>query len=117
MTEMIRTAIGALVFGSVITGCATTPRSELEEINRRTTVTVDNQSFSDMTIYASRGQRVRLGTASGKSKTVFNIPSSLVTGSATLHFIADPIGSSRQSVSEEISVSEGDDVGIMIPPP
>ncbi len=83
----------------------------------RTTVTVDNQSFSDMTVYASRGQRIRLGTASGKSTTVFTIPSHLVSGTAVLRFIADPIGSSRASVSEEISVSAGDEVGLLIPPP
>jgi len=113
---MIRRALGALLVCAVA-GCTSTQRNEVNEIDRRTTVTVDNQSFSDMTVYASRGQRIRLGTARGKSKTVLTIPSSLVAGTATLQFIADPIGGSRQSVSEEIQVSEGDDVGLMIPPP
>lgn len=115
--RMIRTAIGYLLIGAIVTGCASAPRSEVDVINQTTTVTVDNQSFSDMTIYASRGQRIRLGTARGKAKTVLTIPSSLVTGTSTLQFIADPIGSSRTSVSEEIHVSEGDSIGVTIPPP
>ncbi|MDQ3674861.1 MAG: hypothetical protein M3365_10845 [Gemmatimonadota bacterium] len=115
---MRRKSIGALFIGAVVASCASaTPLSEVEMIDQRTTVTVDNQSFSDMTIYASRGQRIRLGTARGKSRTVLTIPSSLVAGITTLHFIADPIGSSRASVSEEIQVSEGDSVELTIPPP
>ena len=115
--EMIRTSIKALLVGAAVAGCATTPRSEVEAINQRTTVVVDNRAFSDMTIYASRGQRVRLGIAGGNKKTTFTIPSSLLTGaSANLHFIADPIGSTRQSVSQEILVSPGDEVGLVIPP-
>jgi hypothetical protein len=114
---MIRNAIGALLLVGTLMSCSSAPRSEVDIMNERTTLTVDNQSFSDMTIYATRGQRVRLGTARGKSKTVLTIPSALVTGTSTLRFIADPIGSSRASVSEEIQVSPGDAVGIAIPPP
>ncbi len=115
--HMIRNAIGALLLVGALMSCSSAPRSEVDIMNERTTLTVDNQSFSDMTIYATRGQRVRLGTARGKSKTVLTIPSALVTGTSTLRFIADPIGSSRASVSEEIQVSPGDAVGIAIPPP
>lgn len=104
-----------LMVGAVVGACATTSRSDTG-IREATTVTVDNQSFADMTIYVSRGQRIRLGLARGHAKTTFTIPPSLVTGSATLQFIADPIGSSRASVSEQITVTEGDSVGLMIPP-
>jgi hypothetical protein len=37
-------------------------------------------------------------------------------GMATLSFQADPIGSSGAPISEEITVSEGDEVGLRIPP-
>ena len=107
---------GLVLLGGVVTACAATTRGG-SAVREETTVTVDNQSFYDMNIYASRGQRVRLGTARGKSKTVFTIPSSLVGGSPMLRFIADPVGSARASVSEEISVSEGDSIGLTIPPP
>jgi hypothetical protein len=100
-----------------LTACATAPRSEADEIIGRTTVTVDNQSFSDMTIYATRGQRVRLGIATGHTKTVFTIPRSLLSGTGVIRFIADPVGSSRTAVSEEISVRQGDEIGLTIPPP
>jgi hypothetical protein len=113
---MIRNAIRALLVVGALTSCSSAPRSEVDMLND-TTLTVDNQSFSDMTIYATRGQRVRLGTARGKSRTVLTIPPALVTGTSTLRFIADPIGSSRASVSEEIQVSPGDSIGIAIPPP
>jgi hypothetical protein len=108
--------VGFVLVGAAVYACASTTRGD-PAIREQTTVTVDNQSFYDMTVYVSRGQRVRLGTAPGKSTTVLTIPSSLVGGATMLRFIADPIGSSRASVSEEISVSEGDSIGLTIPPP
>jgi len=114
---MFRKGIAVVVIGALLSGCSARRQSEAEILADRTTVTVDNQSFSDMTIYVSRGQRVRLGSARGHSKTTFTIPPSIVAGVSTLRFIADPIGSTRSSVSEEISVNPGDSVGLTIPPP
>ena len=108
--------VGFVLLGAAAYACSSATRGD-PAIREQTTVTVDNQSFYDMTVYASRGQRIRLGTARGKAKTEFTIPRSLVSGTTMLHFIADPIGSSRASVSEEISVSEGDSIGLTIPPP
>jgi hypothetical protein len=77
---------------------------------------VDNQSFSDMTVYAARSaQRVRLGLAPGHSNTVFTVPAALMGGLTQLRFIADPIGGARPSVSEEITVAPGDSVVLTIP--
>lgn len=85
--------------------------------NEPTTLQVDNQGFLDMTVYASRSsQRVRLGTATGNSKTNLRIPSALVNGLTPLRFIADPIGATRASISEEITVAPGDTVVLTIPP-
>jgi hypothetical protein len=85
--------------------------------NQPTVVQVDNQGFSDMTVYAVRNsQRVRLGIATGNGKTSFNIPSGIVGGLTTLRFIADPIGGRRNSVSQEITVAPGDTVVLTIPP-
>ena len=82
-----------------------------------TVVQVDNQGFLDMNIYAARsGQRVRLGTAAGNSKTNLTIPVGLVTGLTPLRFIADPIGGTRASVSMEITVAPSDTVVLTIPP-
>lgn len=77
---------------------------------------VDNQAFADMTIYAVRGsQRVRLGMANGVSTTRLRIPNSLLFGSSVLAFIADPIGGGRTPISQEITVSPGDEVLLLIP--
>jgi hypothetical protein len=78
---------------------------------------VENQSFSDMVIYALNGaQRVRLGTATGNSTRTFTIPRYLVGGAGPLRFLADPIGGNRTPVSEEMTVQPGDLVTLTIPP-
>jgi hypothetical protein len=82
-----------------------------------TTVQVDNQALADMTIYVLRGgQRVRLGLATGLTKTRFTIPQGIVFGSSVLRFLADPVGSRVTPVSEEITVVEGEEVVLRIPP-
>jgi hypothetical protein len=70
-----------------------------------------------MTIYALRGsQKVRLGLVTGLKVSLLTIPSSLIFGATSLRFLADPIGSSRTPVSDEITVSHGDVVTLTIPP-
>jgi hypothetical protein len=83
----------------------------------RTSVRVENQGFSDMTVYAIRsGQRVRLGIATGNTTTTFTIPPNLIFGATPLRFLADPIGSNRTPVSDEITVQPGDQVRLVLPP-
>ncbi len=85
--------------------------------NQPTVVQVDNQGFSDMTVYVVRNsQRARLGIATGNSKTNFSLPPSVAGGLASLRFIADPIGGRRNSVSQEITIAPGDTVVLTIPP-
>src|SRR5689334_14255243 len=85
--------------------------------NAPTVVQVDNQGFLDMAVYLLRSsERLRLGTATGNSKSNFRIPMGIVTGLTPLRFVADPIGGTRASVSEEITVTPGDTVGLTIPP-
>ncbi len=85
--------------------------------NQPTVVQVDNQGFLDMAVYVMRSsERVRLGTATGNAKTSFRVPPGIVSGLSPLRFIADPIGGTRASVSEEITVAPGDTIGLTIPP-
>ncbi|MDB4898602.1 MAG: hypothetical protein JWN53_410 [Gemmatimonadetes bacterium] len=78
---------------------------------------VENQAFLDMTIYLLRGpQRIRMGIATGNSTTRFTIPPNVLFGATPLAFFADPIGGHRTPVSEEITVSPGDEVTLTIPP-
>lgn len=82
-----------------------------------TRVKVDNRAYLEMTIYVMRGaERVRLGSAPGSSNSSFVIPADIIRTATQLRFVADPIGSSRASVSEEIYVQPGDEVGLQIPP-
>jgi hypothetical protein len=83
----------------------------------RTTVRVENRSFLDHNVFVLRGgQRIRLGTVTGNSSQTFTIPSNLIFGISSLQFLVDPIGGSRQPISNEIRVSEGDEVQLVIPP-
>lgn len=116
MTNMRMKAIAIVLLGGIAAACASTQSGDPSAIDERTTVTVDNRSLVDMTIYATRGQRIRLGVANANSRTVLVIPPVLLGGAGLIRFVADPIGSNRTSVSEEISVSKGDDIGLLIPP-
>jgi hypothetical protein len=82
-----------------------------------TTLRVRNDAFADMTIYVIRGmESLRLGTANGTRTTTMIIPSSLMFGTTALRFQARPIAGQRQPVTEEITVSPGDEVTMIIPP-
>ena len=97
--------------------CASSGTNAAAANRPKTTVVVDNQALLDMTIYVlNGGQRVRLGIATGLQKTRFTIPSGVVFGATSLRFYADPIGGNRSPVSEEITVAEGDELGLRIPP-
>jgi hypothetical protein len=102
--------------GAVV-ACNAMARGSGASQNAPAAIRVDNQSFSDMTVYVLRSvQRVRLGLAPGHANTVFNVPSALMAGATPLRFIADPIGGARPSISEEITVAPGDSVTLTIPP-
>jgi len=100
-----------------VAACSTAAGRRQAAETERTTVSVDNQALLDMTIYVfSGGQRIRLGTARGLNTTVLTIPPSIVFGATSLRFQADPIGGRSSPASETISVTEGDEVVLRIPP-
>lgn len=114
---MRKQGIGALAVALfAIVGCAQT--GEPREPQPRTTVEVDNQANLDMNIFVVRtsGARERLGTATAHTRTTFTIPERLIFGLTPLRFMADPIGASRTPVSQEITVSPGDNIVLRIPP-
>jgi hypothetical protein len=123
--ESLRTAVSAMTTRSIalafflcLLACGrVAPGSGSAGQNERTAVRVDNQGFADMTVYAVRSsQRVRLGLVPGHAVKIFDVPRGLMGGLTTLRFIADPIGVTRPSVSEEITVAPGDTVMMTIPP-
>jgi hypothetical protein len=115
-----RIAMLTLVLSTLAFGIACSANSKEDQDAEPVPVTmlkVNNQAFLDMTIYVYRSsQRVRLGTAGGNSTSRFVIPSNLIFGSTPLRFQADPIGGNRTPVSQEITVTAGDEVILTIPP-
>ena len=111
-----RSIAAATLAAFAATACVTAgARNSLPE--EKTAIRVDNQSFADMTVYALRSsQRLRLGMAPGHTNTIFDVPRTLMSGLTPLRFIANPIGGSHASVSEEITVAPGDSVVMTIPP-
>jgi hypothetical protein len=97
---------------------AATPASGESAAASRSIVVVTNQRFYDMNIYVVQdaGNRVRLGTVTGNSSARFTIPSFVVGIGSTLRFIADPIGPSGASLSEQLNVQPGDAVQLTIAP-
>jgi hypothetical protein len=108
--------IPALLVGSA--ACGGNPRPEAANPNQPAAVQVQNQSFTDMTIYAvsQSSERVRLGLAVGNTTQLFSLPAFLVGRGGTVRFVADPVGGNRTPVSEELSVEPGDTIGLTIPP-
>jgi hypothetical protein len=82
-----------------------------------TELVVDNRGYPDMVIYAMDGaRRIRLGTATGSVRTKLRIPANVVQTGREIRFVADPIGSDRAGVSEQIYVRPGEQVSLIIPP-
>lgn len=117
-----RLAAAALLVGAIApAACTRNPKPDPNgypaEAEQPTTIRVQNQSFLDVNVYVVRsGSRSRLGTVTGNSTAVLTIPRMFVQALTPLRFIADPIGGRRQPISEEITVSPGDEVGLIIPP-
>lgn len=112
-----RHLIGLVLASALAVACGGARQRQPVTDQPRTTVQVENQGFLDMVIYLLIGsQRVRLGTASGSSTSVFRIPPQYVFGASSLQFLADPIGSNRSPISDTIVVSPGDQVRLIIPP-
>lgn len=85
--------------------------------NERTVLKIDNQSFNDMKIYVIQGgQRIRVGTANGKNTAAFKLPKSVISGFTTIRIEAVPIGANGHSISEEITITPGDELELRITP-
>jgi hypothetical protein len=108
--------LGTLLILSSACGGSRSSTQPPRQEDAKTFLIVDNRGPVDMTVYVLRGaQRYRLGICPGTSTRRFQIPGSLVFGATPLRFLADPIGSNRTPVSNEIPVRPGDEVRLLIP--
>jgi hypothetical protein len=105
---MLRSLLLALA--ASISACRTASRAnDVDERQAKTTVSVENREFADMSIYVLRdGQKLRLGIAPGHGTTVLRIPDYLVKAGNELQFLCDPIGAAREEVSDRMAVLPGD---------
>lgn len=80
-------------------------------------VTVENQSFADMTVYLIRsGQRIRIGMVPSLSTRILMVRPELIGYGTEVRFEAHPIGTRGSPASEEIHVNPGDVIHLVIPP-
>jgi len=116
----LRPLMALLLLAVAVPACGSSNEAKPETTpseQARTTVRVENRSFLDHNIFVLRGgQRVRLGMVTGNSTQTFTIPANLVFGVTALSFLVDPVGGSRQPVSNELPVSSGDNIQLIIPP-
>ena len=113
----MRLAIGAFLLLATLASCARS--TAMSGTSEKTVLRVENQGFDDMNIFVlpEASTRMRLGTAIGKSTQNFTLPQNIVPrGVRTLRFIAAPIATQRGDISDEITVTPGDTVVLIIPP-
>jgi hypothetical protein len=119
-TSPLRHIMASLMLALALTslGCpARRPLRNADDAPKQTTIDVQNQGFNDMTVYVIvGGARTRLGIAPGNKTTTLTIPAYLVSATTYLRFVADPIGGNRTPVTEEIDVSPGDQLVMIINP-
>jgi hypothetical protein len=116
MRSLTRRAFLAAALTVAAAACASNKSRPLNQ-QEQTTLLVRNDNFLEHNIYlVYGGQRIRLGTARSNATTKFVIPSQYVFGVTALQFLADPIGGTRTPVSDQISVSPGDEIQLIIPP-
>jgi hypothetical protein len=102
----------ALIF---FLSCGSTTQQVGTRPEFETTVRVKNQNVLDMNVYILYdSQRIRLGFVPSISTRVFVIPDYLVTGVRSLRFLADPVGSRQTPISQEITVSPGEELELTI---
>lgn len=99
-------------------GKSSQPNDQPETKNPPTHLTVINQGFLDMDIYAlpQDGARIRIGTSNGNTTEKFTIPDFLVRVPIQMRFQLVPIGGNRAPRTQLIAVSPGDEVELTVPP-
>ena len=79
-------------------------------------ITVQNDNVLDMTVYALRGtERIRLGMITSGNKKVFTLKHHVVVNTPVIRFIADPVGSARSILIDELPVFPGNEIVLWIP--
>jgi hypothetical protein len=118
MRKLQTVLAGLLVLAAVGCGPSNTARLESAPVPQSgapgrtgTTVQIDNQNFSDMTIYVLQaGQRLLVGQANGLGKTTLVIPTGLTPANGRVRLLADPIGGAGPITTPVLLVPQGQQI-------
>lgn len=81
----------------------------------RTTLTVENNNFQDVTVYLIGGStRTRLGTVTSMKQEEFRIPQTLASGVADLVIEAVPFGNGETYRSPTFQITPGSQVSLRV---
>jgi hypothetical protein len=116
--RIARLALAALIISTASSACSRNNKEdEGLEPQPPTYLKVENRAFLDMNLYIIHSsQRIRIGQVTGNSTGKLLIPANLLNATTTLQFQASPIGGNRSPISQQISVSPGDEIFLIIPP-
>jgi hypothetical protein len=97
-----------------VAACATHHAASAAPKAERTAVTVKNDNWMDMAVFAVRGSsRLRIGFVTGMSRGTFTIPADFCPD-GVLQLLVDPVGSNATYLTERISVSSGQRVELTV---
>jgi len=81
-------------------------------------VTVRNDNWLDVVIYAVRGSaRFRVGTVGGSSTQTFRLPAQAISGGSEVQILADPIGATRGYVTDPVVLGPGQRLELQVGSP
>lgn len=88
-----------------------TAAAESSEAEPKTLVQIDNQNFNDMDIYlVNQGARMRLGSATGLSRTMLVLPATALVRGWRITLQADPVGGAPVIRTPTLLVAPGQNV-------
>ena len=116
MTKLFHFTALALLALTVLASCkSTSEQTDASSGVPPALITVHNSNVLDMTVYVQRNtQRIRLGMVTAGAEKTFTLSEHLILDSPFLRFIADPIGSPRSILIDELNVFPGDEIDLYI---
>jgi hypothetical protein len=120
---MVRRILGGLaLFAAVISSACATNRvpdqQMLEDGTLAPSVTVRNDNWLDVVIYAVRGSaRFRVGTVGGSSTQTFRLPAQAMSGGSEVQILADPIGATRGYITDPVVLGPGQRLELQVGSP
>ena len=118
MTRFFRISAVAVLALTLLPACSLLKKKAAEDAGpiEPAQITVHNRNVLDVNIIAYRGtERIRLGTITSGNSEVFVLDERIVVNSPLIRFIADPIGSARNILIEELTVFPGDRIELWVP--